>query len=195
MTRGDVPSSEIIRTMKDFSFVANAASSGAPWWVVSAATLAGVLITVAATVTLEMLRARRDRDARLFDERRQAYAAIADLVRRQVVILNDGQAAFIKGVQVKLSDETRAIHREAALLASLIGSPELVDAIDYQYQCTLEAWAAMRKSLRKEDSPEEGQGPWGAHILVSTARKEALRVINVLRRDTGVPGELKHQWF
>ncbi len=67
-------------------------------------------------------------------------------------LLLDGQAAFITGARVMVTDETRKVHREAAILASLIGSAELVEAIDYQYQCTLEAWTAMRKKDSTQDS-------------------------------------------
>src|SRR5580698_2057039 len=114
-------------------------SQSAPWWALPAATLAGVLITVAATVTLELLRARRDREARLFDARRETYTSIATLVRRQMALLKHGFSVTNEPHEVVVPEEARKVHRGAEVLASLIGSAELVDAIGYQYQCTLEA--------------------------------------------------------
>jgi DNA transposition AAA+ family ATPase len=93
-------------------------------------------------------------------------------------------------------EEVRAIHREAAVQASLVGSPELVEAIDYQYQCTLEAWAAIRKA-RSELNAMEKYKYTEVEIqkLVDKAEREALRVTNILRKDTGVPGDVLKQWF
>jgi hypothetical protein len=186
--------SETILKMEHLSSALSAASS-TPWWAVPAATLSGVLITVAATVTLEFLRARRERDTRLFDERRQTYASIADLMRRQMILLNDGSASFYRGAKVTVPEEVRKIHREAAIIASLIGSSELVDVIDSQYQCSLEVWGAMWKSQASNDSPPDSEEVHNVGALRNRAEEQALRVINVLREDTGVPGKLQHQWF
>jgi hypothetical protein len=88
-------------------------SQSAPWWALPAATLAGVLITVAATVTLELLRARRDREARLFDARRETYTSIATLVRRQMALLNHGFSVANEPHEVVVPEEARKVHREA----------------------------------------------------------------------------------
>lgn len=168
-----------------------------PWWAIPAATIAGVLITVAATTTLEFRRSVRDRNARLFDLRRQAYATIADLIRRQMGALNMANSRNPgQDTDFRAPEEVRAIHREAAVQASLVGSPELVEAIDYQYQCTLEAWAAIRKA-RSELNAMEKYKYTEVEIqkLVDKAEREALRVTNILRKDTGVPGDVLKQWF
>jgi hypothetical protein len=177
-----------------FISAASSAAPAAPWWAIPAATVSGVLITVAATVTLEVLRGRRDREVRLSDVRRQTYANIADMIRRQMSFLADEISKFEKGEVIGVSDEPRNNHNEAAVQASLVGSTELAEAIDYLYQLTLEALVFMRRTIGMKI--ERGQAVYQkASELQETAEAQALRIINIIRRDTGVPGNLTHQRF
>lgn len=166
-----------------------------PWWAVPAATLAGVVITVAATATLEHFRAKRERDVRLFDARQKAYTKIASLVRRGMTLLKEGREAFQRqDLPDVVPKEVRDAHRRAAVLASLIGSAELVEAIDLHYQTNLEAWLAIRRAaaaVKASASPDDKL----VKDRIDATEREALVVINVLRKDTGVPGKLRHQWF
>lgn len=165
-----------------------------PWWAVPTATLAGVMITVAATATLEHFRGLREREARLSDTRRQAYTEIASLVRRQMALLKEGYENFQARRPHSTPEEARETHRQAAVLASLIGSPELVDTVDLQYQTSLEAWLEMRRAtveMAQDLAPDIKR----VADRVAMAEEEALRAINILRRDTGIPGEVWHQWF
>ena len=56
-----------------------------------------------------------------------------------MALLKHGFSVTNEPHEVVVPEEARKVHREAEVLASLIGSAELVDAIGYQYQCTLEA--------------------------------------------------------
>jgi FtsZ-binding cell division protein ZapB len=113
-----------------------------------------------------------------------------------MIFLGKTISAFENGADVVPgpSDEPRASHDEAAVLASLVGSTELTDAIEILYQRTLEVIIFMRRSIAEKKERDQALSQQ-VMTLRETAEAQALQVINILRNETGVPGNLRHQWF
>jgi hypothetical protein len=85
----------------------------------------------------------------------------------------------------------RKNHREASVRASLVGSPELLEAVDLQYQRVLEALTAIRLATTAELSGEKGDTtPEIIADRINKAEEQAIQVANILRKDTGIPGKV-----
>jgi hypothetical protein len=111
-------------------------------------------------------------------------------------ILIEYRDAFAKNTPIETSPEIYETHREASVRASLIGSVELAEAIDYQYQLVLEALQAIRRAISGWSDPKEG--PVTDEQIadrINAAEGQALQVVNTLRTETGVAGKLRHQSF
>jgi hypothetical protein len=166
-----------------------------PWWAIPAATLAGVIITVAATTVIEYFRGRREKQVRFFEARRQEYTGIESLVKQEMRLLADGYKALQVGGEIKPPQRAMRAHRLAAAAASLISSPIVAESIDYHYQCVLEAWQALRRSKSGWTPPKDSREAIDVQAKWQAAETAALDVTNNLRRDLGVPGSLRHSWF
>jgi hypothetical protein len=122
-------------------------------------------------------------------------------------MLKDTYSAFEHGEKTLPSEDVRTLHREAAVLASMTGSAELVDAIDDQYQYVLDVLVHIRRGCADElERSKKNSGSSDFRLPDADIRADiekrltkteqgALRIINILRKDTGVPGKLVHQWF